>query len=230
MILCRSMANPGWRHWKAAKWLLGYLAKYSDLGIQYTYDGNLRSYGYADADHGSDWSKRSISGNIFFLAGGPVSWQCKMQPVVSLSTAESEVRAIDAAFPAIREAAWLTKVLEELGHPLLGGEPFDMVRLKTTVDFSNLSPVIIFEDNQACIQYASNPTQHSLMKHLDRSLKWIQEKVHAKSIELVYIKTLDQLADLLTKPLEPKQFWDLITRIMSVLDDYRRSASSPYAR
>ena len=226
MILCRSMAWPGYKHWTAAKWALCYLARYPDLGIHYSFDGNMRPYGYADADHGSDWSRRSIVGHIFFLAGGPISWQAKMTPVVSLSTAESEIRAIDAAFPAIREACWLTKVLEELGHPLLGDDPFNKISIRTNVDFSNLAPMVVFEDNQACIKYAQNPTSHSLMKHLDRHLRWIQEQVQRKSILLIYVETLNQLADLLTKPMDPKQFWDLVSRIMIHLDDFIRFMSS----
>jgi hypothetical protein len=73
MILCRSMANPGWKHFQAAKWLLSYLAKYPDLGIVFYSGANSRPYGYCDADHGSDETRRSISGYLFFLAGGPIS-------------------------------------------------------------------------------------------------------------------------------------------------------------
>ena len=220
MILCRSMAFPGWKHWDAARWTLCYLAKHRDLGISYLQEGNLRPYGYCDADHGSDWSRRSIGGYIFFLAGGPISWQSKLMGEVCLSTAESETRAIDAAFNAIREAAWLTKVFEELGHPLLGSEPFDRIELRTTQDFSNFNPVIIFEDNQATIKYAANPTAHTLMKHLDRHLCWIRQQVERNTIRLIYLETVLQLADLFTKPLEPGQFWTLISKFMNTLDEF----------
>jgi hypothetical protein len=220
MILCRSMANPGWKHFQAAKWLLSYLAKYPDLGIVFYSGANSRPYGYCDADHGSDETRRSISGYLFFLAGGPISWKAKLLKEVCLATAESETRAINAAKEPIKECCWLIKVLEELGHDLLGKEPFDRIKLRTSQDFSNLQPMVIFEDNQATINYANNPVGHTLMKHLDRSLKWIRQQVEKGTIKLIYIETLLQLADIFTKPLDPTIFWNLIGKFMSTLDEF----------
>ena len=221
MILCRSMANPGWKHFKAAKEVLSYFAKYPDLGISYHQSGNMRPYGYCDADHGSDWTRRTITGYMFFLAGGPISWKSKLIKEVCLATAESEVQAIHAALAPIREAAWLIKVQEEIGPEVLGPQPFNSIKLRTSQDFSNMSPVVIFEDNKACIQYAQNPTGHTLMKHLDRQLRWIRQQVENKTIKLEYLETVLQIADLFTKPLEPGQFWNLVSKFMMTLDQYR---------
>jgi len=60
---------------------------------------------------------------------------------------------------------------------MLGPQPFDRIQLRTTQDFSNMEPMVIFEDNEATIRYAKNPTGHTLMKHLDRHLKWIRQQV-----------------------------------------------------
>jgi hypothetical protein len=219
------MAHPGWKHHDAAMYTLCYLAKYPDLGVSYFSHGNLRPYGYCDADHGSDWSRRSIAGYIFFLAGGPISWQAKLMGEVCISTAESEIRAIDSAYNPIREAAWLIKVLEELGHKMLGPQRFDQIKLRTNSDFSNLKPVVVFEDNQAAIKYASNPTSHTLMKHLDRHLKWIRQQVTKNKVELIYIETLLQLADMFTKSLEPNLFWTHVSKFMSTLLDFQNYLS-----
>jgi hypothetical protein len=220
MILCRSMAHPGWKHFDAAKWLLGYLKKHPDLGVIYFKEGNNRPYGYCDADHGSDWSRRSIAGYMFFLAGGPICWKASLLGDVCLATAESETRAIDAAKGPIKECCWLIKVLEELGHPMLGPQPFDRIQLRTTQDFSNMEPMVIFEDNEATIRYAKNPTGHTLMKHLDRHLKWIRQQVERKKILLIHVETKLQLADIFTKALDVQLFWDMTGRFMSTLDEF----------
>ena len=85
-----------------------------------------------------------------------------MTPVVSLSTAESEIRAIDEAFSANQEACWLTEVLEDLGNPLLGNDPFNKILIRMNSDFCNLAPVFVFEDN------------------LNRRLRWIKKQVQRK--------------------------------------------------
>ena len=158
---------------------------------------------------------------MFFLAVGPISWKSKLIKEVCLATAESEVQAIHAALAPIREAAWLIKVQEEIGPEVLGSQPFNSIKLRTSQDFSNMSPVVIFEDNKACIQYAQNPTGHTLMKHLDRQLRWIRQQVENKTIKLEYLETVLQIADMFTKPLEPGQFWNLVSKFMMTLDQYR---------
>jgi hypothetical protein len=210
-ILCRSMSCPGFKHWDAAMYCLGYLSTTVELGIEYRSDGNMRPYGYCDADFGADESRKTTSGYMFFLAGGPFSWKSKLLKVVPLSTAESEVHGVDMALPAIRECCWIIKVLEEIGSDILGVEPFDEIKLHTPKDCEGL---IVFEDNQACIQYAKNPVHHSTMKHLDRALKWIQQEHSKQTFKLVYVETVNQLADIFTKALEALTFWSLANRFM----------------
>jgi len=210
-LVCRSMQNPGFNHYRAAMYLLGYLSTTIDMGIEFHSDGNIRPYGYCDADLGADESRKTTSGYLFFLAGGPFSWKSKLLNRVPLSSCESETYGVDAALPAIREACWIVKVFEEIGHPLLGGEPFDQIAIHAKEEAAG---IIVFEDNQACIQYAKNPVRHSTMKHLDRQLKWIQQE-HAKgTFRLLYLTTLDQLADITTKGLENHLFWSIANRFM----------------
>ena len=210
-ILCRSMAFPGYSHWDAAMYCLGYLSTTVHLGIEYSSNGNTRPYGYCDADFGADESRQTTSGYMFFLAGGPFSWKSKLLKVVPLSTAESEVHGVDAALPAIRECCWIIKVLEEIGSNILGPTPFNEIELHTP---KNCEALIVFEDNQACTRYAKNPVHHSTMKHLDRGLKWIQQEHLKNTFKLVYVETINQLADVFTKSLEASVFWNLVNRFM----------------
>ena len=50
---------------------------------------------YSDADMGRDLDDRkSTSGYVFMISGGPVSWKTKKQSLVVLSTAEAEYMAL----------------------------------------------------------------------------------------------------------------------------------------
>ena len=88
---------------------------------------------------------------------------------------------------------------------------FDEIKLHAPKDCEGL---IVFEDNQACIQYSKNPVHHSTMKHLHRALKWNQQE-HAKhTFKLIYVETINQLADIFTRALEAHTFWSLANRFM----------------
>jgi hypothetical protein len=212
-VLCRSMQSPGYKHWDAAMYLIGYLSSTADLGIEFRRDGNTRPYGYCDADFGADESCRTTSGYLFFLAGAPFSWKSKLLNYIPLSSCESETYAVDSAQPAIREACWIIKVFEEIGHPLLGNEPFDRIKIHNK-SVNSETGLCVFEDNQACIQYARNPVRHSTMKHLDRQLKWIQREHSKGTFTLVFVDTEDQLADGQTKALDTNPFWPIVNRFM----------------
>jgi hypothetical protein len=68
---------------------------------------------YVDASHASDVdTRRSITGYIFFISGGPVSWQSRMQTSVALSSIEAEYMVASAA---TQEAMWQARLLEQIG-------------------------------------------------------------------------------------------------------------------
>ena len=89
--LAKHMSNPGAAHWGSSTRVLRYLRKTSSLGITYRREaargGTL--VGFVDSDLASDPDgRRSIEGYVFLLAGGAVSWKCRKQPCVAMSTAE----------------------------------------------------------------------------------------------------------------------------------------------
>jgi hypothetical protein len=88
-VVSRYMENPGKEHWATVKWVLRYLRGTSNYCI--TFDGcSDEVCGYVDSDFAGDLDKRrSTSGYVFTLAGGPISWMSKLQNIVSLSTTEA---------------------------------------------------------------------------------------------------------------------------------------------
>ena len=75
-------------------------------------------------------------------------------------------------------------------------------------ELGQMSPtdtVTLNEDSQARIKIATNPCLAERTKHFDIKYHWLREKVKAKDVELKYISTHDQIADILTKSLGERQ-------------------------
>jgi hypothetical protein len=176
--LARYMAKPTMVHWQAAKGVLRYLSGTSTYGITYgrTTDGLL---GYCDADYAGDQdTRRSTTGYVFTVGGGAISWSSKRQPTVAASTTEAEYMA---AATAVKEALWLRSLF---------------------ADFSfDITPVQLLADNQCAIKLLRNPISSLRSKHIDVIHHFARERVMRGDVSFAYIKTDEQLADILTKAL-----------------------------
>jgi hypothetical protein len=70
--------------------------------------------GYCDADWADDLEdKRSITGFVFTMGGGAISWSSKRQPTIALSTIKAKYMA---STQATKEAIWMAKLMKELGY------------------------------------------------------------------------------------------------------------------
>jgi hypothetical protein len=183
--LARQCMAVGDDHWTALKHLLRYLQGTKDKGIKYggahiSRKAMVTLYGYSDADWGGDPdTRRSTTGYVFMLAGAIISWNSKLQPTVALSSAEAEYMA---ACACVQEAIYLRQLLGDLGY-------------------EQEEPTIIYEDNQGCIALAQNPIMHKRSKHIAIKHHFVRERIAMGEVELHYVPTEHQLADLLTKPL-----------------------------
>ncbi|KAE8664701.1 hypothetical protein F3Y22_tig00112738pilonHSYRG00078 [Hibiscus syriacus] len=81
--------------------------------FMYAMRDNTLVVGYVDSDYTGDLdNRRSTTGYVFTLGGGPICWKPTIQSVVALSTTEAEyMEAAEAA----KEALWLTSLVKELG-------------------------------------------------------------------------------------------------------------------
>ena len=95
--LSRFVSNPGDDHWHALERVMRYLKGTASYGIHYT--GNPRVLeGYSDSNWISDADEIKVtSGYIFTLGGGAVSWKSCKQTILTRSTMEAELAALDTA-------------------------------------------------------------------------------------------------------------------------------------
>ena len=137
--LARYSSKPGRSHWTAVKRVLRYLKGTTNHGIVFRGGASGNIVGYSDADWAGDREDRkSTSGYLFQIAGGPISWRSKKQDTVALSTAEAEYVALSSA---AQETVWLRRLISELNNPPDG-------------------PTTILEDNQSAMAMAKNPQFH----------------------------------------------------------------------
>lgn len=147
--------------------------------------------GYSDSDFAGDMSDRkSVSGCIFMLQNGPITWYSKKQTTVALSTAEAEYTALSFA---AREAVWLSHLL-------------------TDFDSAPSEPLLIYEDNAAAICMSKNAEYHNRTKHIDVKTHFIRHQVENNVISVKHLSSSEMLADLFTKPLPRERFQCLRTR------------------
>lgn len=76
-------------------------------------------------------------------------------------------------------------------------------------------PTAMHEDNQACIAMMKNPMTSSRTKHIALRFHFVRDRLESEEVDVVYCKSSEMLADLLTKPLPAPRFLELRARFMS---------------
>jgi hypothetical protein len=180
-------ANPTAEHLQKALYIVRYLKGTKDLSI--TYDGYSKSSFTAFSD--TDWagnleSRRSTTGFIVFLADGPISWVSKRQKTIALSSTEAEYMALTET---CRQITWQRSLLQEMSY--------------------QLPPFPLYGDNQGSLFLASNPAQEHRTKHVDVHHHYVCECVEREKVQLFFVPTQEQLADIFTKNLTWQWFEDV---------------------
>ena len=186
-VCARFQSDPKESHLKAVKRIIKYVLGTIDYGIFYTKDTNISIVAFCDADWGGNKDERkSTSGGCFYVGNNLVSWHSKKQTCISLSTAEAEYIA---AGSCCTQLLWMKNMLKDYGFP------------QTSFN--------LYCDNTSAIQIAKNPVQHTKTKHIDLRYHFIRDLVEKNTLDLSYIPTERQLADIFTKPLDVIRFTDL---------------------
>ena len=199
--LSQFMQNPRIPHASALQHTLNYVHSTASQGILIKGSDQLQLQAYSDSDWAScPNSRRSITGYILLLGSSPISWKSKKQGTVSRSSSEAEYRAMASA---ASEVTWLVRLLEEL-------------------QLTSLKPVLLHCDNISAIHIAKNPVFHERTKHIDIDCHFTRDKVLEGLLQLTYLPTKNQLADVLTKILPSHQHYQLMSKLgMSSLPSLR---------
>ena len=192
LILARFQTSPTAYCHRAIKRVLRYVRGTSGYGVHYN-SGSTELHTYVDADYAGDTlDRKSTSGFMVKLGDATCIWGSKKQDAVAVSTCESEYYAMSLA---AKETVWVIRVLTEAGFG-----PDDPVRIKS--------------DNQSAIKWATGERCPSgRAKHIDVRVHFVRNLVKENKIEIEYVPTELNDADMLTKPLGPKILGGIIDRI-----------------
>ena len=189
--VCQFMHQPTTTHWTAIKRILCFLKHTPDHELLYC-PGPLRLEAYSVADYaGNPDDRHSISSYCIYLGPNPISWNAKKHSNVSRSSTEAEYRQL--AYTAA-EISWLSSLFKDLGI--------------------SLTTPLIWCENVSSISLASNPVFHARTKHLEVDYHYVRDKVTCKELEVNYICTTDQVADVFTKGLSSTRFMLLKFKLM----------------
>jgi hypothetical protein len=190
------MSQPVEHHGHGLKGLMRYLKSTIKQKLRYgpgsssSTSTSTKLVRYTD----SDWAtcktdRKSISGGVGILYGGPISWYSQKQRSVATSSTEAEYIAMSKC---AKQSQWEAQVLRDIGYAsLIGKDPY-------CVDIRG--------DNQGTLALVKNPELHDRSKHIDICYHFIRDLEAKGKVKVSYIPTTDIVADGLTKPLQRVAF------------------------
>ncbi|GJX83503.1 putative ribonuclease H-like domain-containing protein [Tanacetum coccineum] len=195
VCLCaRFQVTPKVSHIHAVKRIFRYLKHQPKLGLWYPKDSPFHLEAFSDSDYaGDNHDRRSTSGGCQYLGRRLVSWQCKKQTIVAISSTEAEYVA---AASCCAQVLWMQNQLLDYGFNFMNTE--------------------IHIDNESTICIVKNPVFHSKTKHIQIRHHFIRDCYEQRLINVVKVHTDDNVADLLTKGFDLARFNFLVVTIGSL--------------
>jgi hypothetical protein len=198
----RFSANPRHSHANAIKYLCRYLMATKDKGLILCPHVSKSFEVHVDCNFAGNWVKedamedpstaKSRTGYDISYGGCPIIWASKLQTKVVLSSTESEYVGLSESLCVMIVMMNLLNELKAFGIPI--------TKTILTV-FCKL-----FEDNAGAVHLATVPNMRPRTRHINQKYHHFREWVKSGLIAVLPINTLDQPADLLTKPLDLSSF------------------------
>jgi hypothetical protein len=158
-----------------------------ECGIWYSASSSLDLVGFHDAEFaGCEIDRKSTSGTCHFLISSLICWSSQKQSSVAQSTTDAEYVA---AISCCSQILWIMHTMKDFG-----------------VSFERVPHMC---DNTNAISVAKNSVFHKRMRHPKRRHHFLRDYAEKRDIEMRYIDTKRQLADIFTKPLDSSRFADL---------------------
>ncbi|XP_043687786.1 uncharacterized mitochondrial protein AtMg00810-like [Telopea speciosissima] len=190
--VCQFMHRPCTEHWAAVKRILRYLKSTIDHGLYVHRQPTLQLSAYSDADWaGCPDDRKSTGGFAIYHGTNLISWSSRKQATVARSSTELEYRAIANA---AAEITWLQSLLKELGM------------------YMAQAP-ILWCDNVGATYLTANPVFHACTKHVEIDFHFVRDKVAKGDLDVRFISTKDQIADIFTKALASKRYTHLLSKL-----------------
>lgn len=178
-------SNPSDNHIHTLQRVFLYVCNTLHLYLEWFWNGDFHPCGLVDADFAGDISDRkSTAGYFFSFAGTVFAWSSKKEHTVATSTMEAKYIAI---YMASQQAAWIYQFYSQ-------------------ISFELEKPIPIYSDSQTALNVTTTKQAHKLSKHLDIKLHSMRECIKCKQIKLIWIKTKNNQADILTKSLPADLF------------------------
>ena len=178
----RFVGSPTEQNVQAVKRIMKYLKGTINYGIIFKKSSNTDMIGFADAAYSNDPQDADSTSGYIFKTNGPVVWKSKKQSLTATSTTEAEVIALHEA---AKEAVWLSDIVADM------------------TGSDDKRPIIINEDNAACLALVNGKRTPARTRHLTRRISYIRDLIEANKITVIKCSTIDMLADPLTKPIGP---------------------------
>jgi len=189
---CQFMHKPSKLHWQAVKRILRYLKHTVSHGLLLTRLNISILEAFSDADWaGCPDDRKSTGGYCVFLGSNLISWSSKKHPTVSRSSTEAEYKSVANA---TAELLWIQYLLRDLGVPLS-------------------SPPKLWCDNIGATYLAANPVFHARTKHVEIDFHFVRGQVAAKTLQILFTPSKEQIADILTKPIVSNWFQWLCSKL-----------------
>jgi hypothetical protein len=178
-------STPKESHLVAVTRIFKYLKGTMTYGLWYPRNQNFQLTAYSDADWANCVDERkNTSGGAFFLGDSLVAWLSKKQGSISLSTIEAKYIVAATCCTLI---LWMIQTLADL---------------KVTYT----DPIPLHYDNTSAISLSKNPILHSKSKHIPIKHHFFREQVTNRIVQVNYIPSTEQIADIFTKPLTTTPF------------------------
>nr|GEY01710.1 hypothetical protein [Tanacetum cinerariifolium] len=182
VCLCvRFQEAPKTSHLEVVKRIFQYIKDITHLGLWYPKGTGIETVVYADSDHAGDYvDRKSTSGICTFVGCCLTSWFLKKQMALAISTTEAEYVSAEMAY---QQALWMKQTL---------------------IDYDvRLDDVSIMCDNKGTIDLSKNPVQHSRTKHIKIRHHFLRDNVQKGHISIKNMSSIENIIDILTKPLKP---------------------------